>query len=214
MTRQLPPFLHDMLAAPPHAGEGVHDWLFRVARQLHAHLTAGEIIVLLESRVAGCGRHVSRKEIEDAVKNSIGCAWQPQGNAVDVRSVSKWPRLNAELRAAIIRDGGGLADLWELSRPRIEDNLAHTEEMIDRLFPGNPLLCCGKSNSDFDTKPRESWRGELSQLALVVPSPMSALMGLTKEGKKSAHTLTNTGLHRSLLSTRNFGASRHDRPTL
>ena len=29
MTRQLPPFLHEMLAAPPHAGEGVHDWLFR-----------------------------------------------------------------------------------------------------------------------------------------------------------------------------------------
>ena len=187
---------------------------FQVARQLHAHLTAGEIIVLLESRVQGCGRHVSRKEIEDAVKNSIGvrvaAARQRRSSAIR----EQMAETERGKRAAIIRDSGGLADLWELSRPRIEDNLAHTEEIIDRLFPGNPLLCCGKSNSDFDTKPRESWRGELSQLALVVPSPMSALMGLTKEGKKSAHTLTNTGLHRSLLSTRNFGASRHDRPTL
>jgi hypothetical protein len=46
---QLPPFLRDLLAAPPRAGEGVHPWLFRVARHLHAHLPAGEIIGLLEN---------------------------------------------------------------------------------------------------------------------------------------------------------------------
>jgi hypothetical protein len=34
MTRELPAFLRDMLAAPPRAGEGVHAWLFRAARQL------------------------------------------------------------------------------------------------------------------------------------------------------------------------------------
>ena len=32
---------------------------------------------------------------------------------------------------------------------RLEDNESRTEELIDRLFPGNPLLCCGKSNSRF-----------------------------------------------------------------
>ena len=66
-TRKLPPFLCDVLGAPPRAGEGVHAWLFRVSRQLHAHLPAGEIISLLERRIATCGRHVSRREIEDAV---------------------------------------------------------------------------------------------------------------------------------------------------
>jgi hypothetical protein len=199
MTRELPSFLNDLLAAPPRAGEGVHGWLYNVARNLHAHLPAPEIVVLLESRVQGCGRHVSRKEIEDAVKNALACAWQPHGNAAPVQSAAKWPRVNQEQRDAIVRDNGGVADLWELSRPRIEDNEQHTEEIVDRLFPGNPFLCCGKSSSVFDTKPREDWRGQMSALALIVPSPMSAIEGVTKDGKPSKHTLSNTGNRRFLI---------------
>jgi len=199
VTKNLPPFLTDLLAAPPRAGEGVHAWLYRVARQLHAHLPAVEIVALLESRVQGCGRHVSRQEIADAVKNSLACAWQPSGNAAPVQSMSKWPKVNQEQRAAIIRDGGGLVELWEASRVRIEDNEQHTEQIIDRIFPGNPLLCCGKSSSVFDTKPREDWRGELSAQQLIVPSPMSAVTGLTKDGRESKHTLANTGARRFLI---------------
>lgn len=200
MTREhLPPFLQDLLAAPPRAGEGVHHWLFRVSRQLHAHLPAGEIVHLLETQVANCGRHVSRAEIVAAVQNALSCAWQPSGKAASAQAVSKWPTVNQEQREAIICDGGGLADLWELSPVRIEDNDQHTEEIIDRLFPGNPLLCCGQSKSVFDTKPREDWRGELPQLALIVPSPMSAVEGVTKEGKPSCHTLSNTGPRRFLV---------------
>jgi len=198
-TRPLPPFLHALLAAPPQAGEGVHAWLYSVSRQLHAHLPAVEIVALLEKRVMDCGRPVPQTEIEDAVKNSITCAWQPKMNLAPSHAIAKWPTVNQEQRDAIIRDGGGLADLWELSKPRIEDNEQHTEKIIDRLFPGNPLLCCGKSNSVFDTKPREAWRGELSALSLIVPSPMSAVNGLTKDGRKSKHTLANTGLRRFLI---------------
>ena len=197
--KTLPSFIEEMLAAPPRAGEGVHKWLYRVARQLHAHLPAVEIVALLESRVQGCGRHVSRKEITDAVQAAVLTAWQPNGNAAPVKAAAKWPGVNQEQRAAIIRDGDGLVDLWEASRVRIEDSAQHTEEIIDRLFPGNPLLCCGKSNSDFDTRPREDWRGELSALQLVVPSPMSAVTGLTKDGKESTHSLNNTGPRRFLI---------------
>jgi hypothetical protein len=112
--------------------------------------------------------------------------------------------VNKEQREAIVRNGG-LADLWELSRPRIEDNRQHTEEIMDKLFPGSPLLCCGKSNSDFDTKPREDWRGKLSKLQLIVPSPMTARLGKKKNPKPdenpfSAHTLDNTGARRFLIA--------------
>jgi hypothetical protein len=199
MTRAFPQFISDLLAAPPRAGEGVHGWLFRVARQLHVHLPAGEIVNLLESRVANCGRAVSRAEIISAVQNSLPCAWQPKGNATPLQSDAKWPLVNQEQRSAILRDGGGLADLWELSKPRIEDNGQHTEEIMDRLFPGNPLLCCGKSSQEFDTRPRDNWRGELSALQLIVPSPMSAVSGTTKDGKESKHTLANTGARRFLI---------------
>lgn len=195
----LPTFIDEMLAVPPRAGDGVHNWLFRVARQLHAHLPAGEILNLLESHVANCGRAVSRAEIISAVQNSLPCAWQPKGNAAPVQSTPKWPRVNQEQRAAILRDNGGLADLWDESKPRIEDNGQHTESIIDRLFPGNPLLSCGKSSQEFDTRPREAWRGELSALQLIVPSPMSAVTGTTKDGKESKHTLDNTGARRFLI---------------
>ncbi len=199
MTRELPRFLRDMLATPPRAGEGVHNWLFRVARQLHPHLPAIEIVGVLENAVAGCGRHVPRHEIVAAVKNTLTCAWQPRGRLAPMPTVTKWPSLNQEQREAIVGDGGGLADLWELSKPRIQDNDAHTEAIIDRLFPDNPLLCCGKSNSVFDTKPREEWRGEMSALALIVPSPMTDIEGVTKDGKPSRHTLNNTGTRHFLI---------------
>ena len=103
---------------------------------------------LLESQVAGCGRHVPRAEIVAAVQNALSCAWQPTGKAAPARTVSKWPPLNQEQREAIVRDAGGLADLWEASPIRIEDNEPHSEDIIDRLFPGNPLLCCGKSTGN------------------------------------------------------------------
>ena len=160
MTSSLPTFVRAMLDAPPRAGEGVHDWLYRVARQLHAHLPAVDIMKLLESSVANCGRNVSRKELEDAVKNSISCAWQANVHAALAQSAPKWPPVNQEQREAILHKGGGLADLWEISPIRIDDNARHTEFIVDHLFPGNPLLCCGRSKSDFDTKPREDWRGQ------------------------------------------------------
>jgi hypothetical protein len=81
----------------------------------------------------------------------------------------------------------------------MEGDQSHTEEIIDQLFPGSPLLCCGKSNANFDTCPRESRRGQLSSLALVVPSPMSATTGTTKDGRTSKHTLDNTGPRRFLI---------------
>jgi hypothetical protein len=196
-VRSLPPFVEEMLAAAPHAGEGVHIWLFKVARQLHAHLPAGEIVALLESRVAGCGRTVPRSEIVSAVQNALPCAWQPNGKAAP--AASKWPDVNQEQRATIIREYGGLEDLWEASKPRIEDSEQHTEEIVDRLFPGNPLMCCGESSAIFDTRPRDDWRGELSALALIVPSPMSAVTGQTKEGKESKHSLANTGARHFLI---------------
>jgi len=184
MISSPPPFVKDLLNAPPRAGEGVHPWLFRVARQLHAHLPAGEIVNLLLNRLQGCGRQVSRREVEDAVKNSIADAWRPNQGATSKPTHSKWPAINKEQREAIVR---------------IDDNEKHTEQIVDQLFPGNPLLCCAKSSQVFETRQRDHWRGELSSLALIVPSPMIAPTGLTQEGKESAHTLNNTGPRRFLI---------------
>lgn len=215
MTCEIPGFLQDLLATPPRAGEGVHVWLFRVARQLHAHMPAGEIVSLLERRVATCGRPVSRNEILDAVRNSWASAWQPPGGSPNIRraAVSRWPEKSLEHIEAVCAEGYGLADLWEHSNPRLGDAEQRTEEIINRLFPGNPLLCCGKSQSQFDTRPREDWRGELAKLQFIVPSPMTTRTGLTQQGKASAHTLNNTGPRRFLVVECDFSIFARDGKT-
>src|SRR5262249_38487219 len=61
------------------------------------------------------------------------------------------------------------------------------------LFPGDPLLCCGRSQSLFNTRTREEWRGMLSALSFVVPSPMVTKAGPRKrDGKLSQHSLYAT----------------------
>jgi hypothetical protein len=77
--------------------------------------------------------------------------------------------------------------------------ISATQRIIDALFPGNPLLCCGKSNSEFATRPRETWRGRLADLQLIVPNPMTQRTGLTQDGKESEHTLSNTGERRFMV---------------
>jgi hypothetical protein len=117
-----------------------------------------------------------------------------------------WPTVNAEQREAVITAMGmGLADLWEVSPLRFEDNDSHAEEIAGVLFPGNPLLCCGKSNSEFATRPREEWRGQLRGQQLIVPSPMIARTGRTQDGKESEHCLANTGPRRFLVIEQDGG---------
>ena len=205
MTDQLPPFVQEMLSTPPRAGEGVHRWLFQVARQLHAHLPAGEIVNLLEGRVANCGRSVPRNEIISAVQNALPCARQRGSQSQPIYFAPKWPSVNREQREAIIANGFGLVDLWEISPIRFEDNESHTEKIIDVLFPGNPWLCVGASNSNFKTRRREELRGELSALALIVPSPMTSRTGHTQDGKESEHTLSSTGPRRFLVIEQDRG---------
>jgi hypothetical protein len=204
-ARELPQFVRDLLASPPKAGEGVNLYLFRLARVLHPYRSVHDIVDTLRAVIAGCGRVVTEKEIHRAVENSKAAAWTP-GQGAPERATPPWPSLNTEQREAVIAGiGRGLVDLWEMSPSRFEDNDSHCEEIIDTLFPGNPLLCCGKSSFDFVTRPREQWRGELGEMQLIVPSPMTSRTGRTQDGNVSEHTLENTGPRRYLVVEQDQG---------
>lgn len=201
---ELPRFLLDLLSACPRSGGGVHSWLFTTSRQLWAHRSRAEQIALLSSACADCGRDVPAREVEAAIDRAQACAWRADGRRgkafiPPLPPAPKWPGVDTDARAAVVKGAPGLADLWEASPIRFNSGDAQTEEIIDALFPGNPLLCTGKTSSIFDTCPRESWRGRLAQRALIVPSPMSAVQGLTKDGRPSKHTLNNTGPRRFLV---------------
>jgi hypothetical protein len=198
----LPQWCADLIANPPRSGEGFHNWLFRAARALwKCGREANDIREILENAATTCGRYVSAREIADAVGHSQTSAFQPA-----TAHYHAWPVVNHEQREAIIATGFGLVDLWEISPVRFGDNQPDTEQIVDALFPGNPWLCVGLSKTDFKTRHREELRSELSALALIVPSPMSARTGRTQDRKESEHTLENTGPRRFLVVEQDSGS--------
>ena len=204
MSEDLPVFVRDLIASPPKRGTGLNNWFFRVAKVLHAFRSHDEIIALLEA--ATSGEPLQRNEIARAVARSKEVAWKPGEPRENVTRAPAWPKVNHDKRARIIAETGiGLVDLWEQSPIRLDDDRPHSEEIVDALFPSNPLLCCGKSRSVFWNKRREEWRGELARLALIVPSAMTAQEGLTQENKMSAHALSITGPRMYLIIEQDSG---------
>jgi hypothetical protein len=121
-------------------------------------------------------------------------------------TTARWLDPNFELIEAVAHTGNGLVDLWEASPVRLDSNKPKTDEIIDLLFPDNPLLCCGWTRDRFDTRPRAHWY-KLQDLQFIVPNPMAAPRGLTQQHKWSAHALSNTGPRRFLIVEFDFDAS-------
>ncbi len=209
-AQPLPLFLRDLLASPPRHGDGVHHWLYKMARQLHAHRSEPDICALLATALANCGRTVSTKEMIDAVTNSKATAWRPggKGQASTTAFAPRWPKCNEKLREAVLTgmNGFGLADLCE-SSPHRCDGGPMTNELLAKLFPRNSLLCAGMTNATAITKPLSEWlKQDMSLQQFVVPSPMTAVMGLNQQGKESYRCLANTG-------KRNFAVIEFDEGT-
>jgi hypothetical protein len=125
-------------------------------------------------------------EVADALRSARG-----EGR----HSRPRWSLVNPAAIAEIVRSGPTLVELVSRSPEPVQfSGRGRSDLIIDTLFPGNPLLCVGKSSSDFYTDTRETFRGELCSKALIVPSPMSSPAGLTKQGKLSYHSLANTAV--------------------
>ena len=183
------------LAAPPEKHNSQRE-LFRDSVRLHqAGLFDPEIEDVLRARFFDYYRPVSTREFKRAIANSK--AWP----ALVSRSEPTWPRRNPARIADIRRNGISLEGLKQLSPAKLGSYGPNTESIIDALFPGNPWLCCGVSTSRFATLRREEWRGQLSDLQFIVPSPMTKKWGYTKDTppKSSQHTLDNTGQRHHLV---------------
>lgn len=127
---------------------------------------------------------------------ATSCPTIRRGRADYSWRTSTWPSPDRRLIKDIASQGFSLYDLLEASPIRFDGDEANTEQIVDVLFPGNPLLCVGQTSWQFGTEPREHWRGTLDQYQFIVPCFMTARTGLTREGKESAHCLSNTGPRR------------------
>ena len=68
------------------------------------------------------------------------------------------------------------------------------------------MLCCGASQSDFRTAPLSFFQDLCEDLQFIVPSPMSSIWGVGQSGKRSQHTLDNTGNRKYLVVEFDTGA--------
>lgn len=211
-TQTLPSFLEELLESCPSAGSGVNNWLYTVAKQLHVHMEENEMSALLKAKTKDCGRVVTAGEIRHQIRSARARAFQPKDPAAyaaargtapnvvrvlpaqnDDRPAPKWPAPDHDAIRQIVASGWGLVDLWERSPIRFTDARRHTEEIVDILFPGNPLLCCGLTKFDFATRHRETWRGHMERLAFITPSPMRKTVGITLDGNPSEHCKDGVG---------------------
>jgi hypothetical protein len=200
----LPDYIQQWLNSCPKAGTGVNLWLINTATRLHRFFDDKECIAaLLEKHSADCGREVSSQEVWRAINNSE--KWLAEQNGAPQKSSpkpkpAKRKRIepDIDLIKSVIAAGPTLEQLRGQSPVACTAAAPHTEEIISTLFPPDSLVCVGASKINFKTVRLEPMvrLGLFRSLQFIVPSPMSARLGKTKEGKMSAHSLDNTGLRR------------------
>jgi hypothetical protein len=173
----------------PLEGEGVHRWLYYAACELtDVGVPSEEAEAIIEGLMTRPPKPAS--EVEDAVRSARG----------ERKPGARWTPAISHLITEVTAVGPSLCDLISHSPQPIQFGQdSRTEEYIDALFAGDPWLCVGRADCRFYTARREWWRNKLSEQALIVPSPMSAEKGRTKQGKLSHHSEDNTGLRRFLV---------------
>ena len=212
--RPLQSWLLDELQSPPQSGR--HPWFFWKAVKLLRYREQETVYQLLRTAAQHVGRYVPDREIREAVKDAIRWRATHGPTATPLQKIlqdeMRWPKPDLPKIDQLVRSGPRRRDLRDLTKERFFTDTRHTEAIIDRLYPGNPLLCCARSSWRFATRRREIWRGRLHTLPLLVPSPMSSVFGRTHEGTGpwSEHALSNTGPRKYLVIEFDFAEYTSD----
>ena len=179
--KNLPPTLKPC----PKGGNGVHVWLFYAACVLtEAGIEPEECAKIME---AGMTRPQNPgTEVTDAISAA---------RREDRGETQTWPKRDLKRIHLILKQRA-----WPL-----KPTSTSAQDALEMLFPGNPLLCIGKTSQLFATRPRRSWAGHLDKSSLIVPSPMTARTGKTKKGHMSEHSLDNTGPRHYLIIEFDWG---------
>ena len=214
-----PRWLEDLCNSPPPAGDGVHAWLFKMARQLHVHFAdKDEMLRFMRQKADHASRVVPDREIQGAIDYAADCAWGMTGE-IDLSKVNwdetrPWPKPDLAKIKHIVAHGAGLAGLIKRSRLNCTVPERLTRTLLPQLFPGDPLLCFGFKVEEVFTHKLSSWRERyLHDFSFIVPNEMSAMEGFSKQGTPSVRCLDNTGPRRYLVIEFDFGLFSRDGKT-
>jgi hypothetical protein len=190
----------------PNQGDGLYHWLMTGAGKCEARGKSREDAYdLIAETVVRRGGKVRQRDIEKAIEKVYS-----QPFSQDARSSAKdWPEADLKLIRSITLDRPGkwLQELIERSPVRLPDmpdiQPGTTDTIINRLFPGDPLLCLGVNNYSTETY-RLSRTKNLHRFRLIVPSPMCKPVGITQDGEESGRCLDNTGPRQHLVTEFDF----------
>jgi hypothetical protein len=202
----LPAWLRQEIEICPTAGSGVHDYQFRVARLLARHWAPDEIFTFLRTQVTGCGRHVSEAETWRQVNRGLQADGRRKVRVAPGAETPKWPLASPEFVSAFEGEAAIKAgDLRDLSPSKLKADRT-SRNYLESLFPGNPLLCCGRylvhngeTVPSCRTRSLSEWGARVNDLELIVPSTMTNAFGVNQDGRKSHRCLNNTGSRRFLV---------------
>jgi hypothetical protein len=198
------------VALPPPPEYGIHRSIYANAAKLRDYGATYESTISAMFRWKGSHafrRAVQKNEIIDAVnavyrrprQNGAPNYTKGFGRSGVSLPYKTWPKPDPDQRAQIIDPNFGLYDLWEASPVRFGDTKPHTREVLEALFPNDPLMCCGWSKRRFETKRLSEWCA-IERMQFIVPNPMSSPLGRVQNSERlSARTKENTGARRFLV---------------
>src|ERR1700730_7719089 len=101
-------------------------------------------------------RYFSEDKIFELLKKNLSCQRPEREICEAIANAGRYARGEMAVRQT----------LWPTDLST-EDR--RTEEILDAVFQGNPLLCFGRTVNACLTKPREWWRGRESDFQFIVP---------------------------------------------
>jgi len=184
---KLPKQVLEVLNNCPREGNGVHSWLFKTALQLHRYFSEDKIFELLMENLS-CQR--PEREICEAIAN----AGRYARGEMSVGRQTLWPTVDYTMvHKIVVECPVRFDDLSSISPTDLSTEGPRTEEILNALYPGNPLLCVGRSVNACWTKPRDFWRGRESDFQFIVANPMTKEIGVTTDQRESQRCIDNTG---------------------
>ncbi len=185
----IPPSLREALENPPEPGNR-NVWLFTVAKRARHFASEKKVKALLLKVAAQWTDRDFTPEIDRAVTRAFSESTQVSSLSPHPSQGLPWPEYN---QAAWTRR-------LNTSIPFPEKPLdITTEQVIDRLFPGNSLICAAQDTRSAITQEREAWRGKEAALQFIVANPMTAVTGLNQSGKRSHRCHDNATKRRRYL---------------
>jgi hypothetical protein len=190
----LPPSVRARLEDPPYPGTGVHNWIYGTALAMLNFISAEECVELLHEYIPRKPKPYN--EIEMQVESALDMRESGQTVSRKRRPDFLVDENSPHKVLEKARSGLRIDYLRNLNPKSVVPDIP-AKQIQEILHPHNPLICAGQ----FFGRPVTARLSEfhprfLSSCSFVVPHPMTALTGITQQGRVSARSETNVGSRR------------------